>query len=78
LQLNSIGSEITGTGTFGQAKATEAERELVAVHVGHLFEEGTVQVEAFQDGRYTVGSPWKGHHKVLPLNYRQQSTKIEQ
>ena len=78
LQLNSIGSEITGTGTFGQAKVTEAERELVAVHVGHLFEEGTVQVEAFQDGRYTVGLPWKGHHKVLPLNYRQQSTKIEQ
>ena len=32
----------------------------------------------FQDGRYTVGLPWKEHHKVLPLNYRQQSTKIEQ
>jgi len=36
------------TGTFGQAKATVTERELVAVHVGHLFGEGSVQVEAFK------------------------------
>ena len=36
------------TGTFGQAKATVSEQELVAVHVGHLFEEGTVQVDAFK------------------------------
>ena len=36
------------TGTFGQAKATVTERELVAVHLGHLFDEGTVQVEAFK------------------------------
>ena len=48
LQLNSIGSEMMETGTFGQAKATVTERELVAVHVGHSFEEGTVQVEAFK------------------------------
>ena len=36
------------TETFGQAKATVTKRELVAVHVGHLFEEGSVQVEAFK------------------------------
>jgi len=48
LQLNSIGSEMMETGTFGQAKAMVTERELVAVHVGHLFEEGTAQEEAFK------------------------------
>jgi len=36
------------TGAFGQAKATVTERELVVVHVGHLFEEKTVHVEAFK------------------------------
>ena len=36
------------TGTFGQVKAPVTERELVAVHVGHLFEEVTNQVEAFK------------------------------
>ena len=36
------------TGTFGQARATVTERELVTVHLGYLFEEGTVQVEAFK------------------------------
>ena len=48
LQLNRIGSEMMETGTFGQAKAMVTELELVAVHLGHLFEEGTVQVEAFK------------------------------
>ena len=36
------------TGTFGYAKATLTGGELVAVHVGHLFEEGSVQVESFE------------------------------
>jgi len=48
MQLNSMGSVIIETGAFGQAKATVTEQQLVAVNVGHLFEEGTVQVEVFK------------------------------
>ncbi|XP_078384164.1 uncharacterized protein LOC144666642 [Oculina patagonica] len=48
LQLKSIGSTIMETGTFGQPQAMVTERELVTLHVGHLFEEDGVQVEAFK------------------------------
>lgn len=47
LQLNSLGSRIMETGTFGQPQAMVTERELVTLHVGHLYEEDGVQVEAF-------------------------------
>ncbi|KAL9972203.1 hypothetical protein ACROYT_G018463 [Oculina patagonica] len=48
LQLNSIGSTTMETGTFGQPQAMVTEREIVTLHVGHLYEEGGVQVEAFK------------------------------
>lgn len=48
LQLNCIGSTIMKTGTFGQPQAMVTERELVTLHVGHLYEEVGVQLEAFK------------------------------
>ena len=48
LQLKSMGSTIMETGTFGQPQALVTERELVTLHVGHLYEEDGVQVEAFK------------------------------
>ena len=78
LQLNSIGSEMMETGTFGQAKATVTERELVAVHLGHLFEEGTVQVEAFKvtaSDSTSRANGWKNYSAVEGCSGKGPATK---